>query len=47
MAGQGLERRDVFCYMGIAAVASTFPFRRWAFASAVPDAMRARRRGEL
>jgi gluconate 2-dehydrogenase gamma chain len=43
MAGQGLERRDVLRYMGIAAVASTFPgFRRWVFASAVPDAMGAR-----
>lgn len=33
MAGQGIERREVLRYIGIASVASTFPgFRQWAFA---------------
>lgn len=33
MGGQGVERRDILRYLGIAAVASTFPgFHRWAFA---------------
>ena len=33
MGGQGVERRDILRYVGIAAVASTFPgFHRWAFA---------------
>ena len=33
MAGQGIERRRILRYIGIASVASTFPgFRRWAFA---------------
>src|SRR6186997_1605572 len=33
LGGQGVERRDILRYLGIAAVASTFPgFHRWAFA---------------
>jgi len=33
VGGQGVERRDILRYLGIAAVASTFPgFDRWAFA---------------
>ncbi len=33
MGGQGIERREILRYLGIAAVASTFPgFGRWAFA---------------
>jgi len=33
VGGQGVERRDILRYLGIAAVASTFPgFHRWAFA---------------
>jgi hypothetical protein len=33
VGGQGVERRDILRYLGIAAVASTFPgFQRWAFA---------------
>jgi hypothetical protein len=33
MAGQGIERREVLRYIGIASVASTFPgFRQWTFA---------------
>jgi hypothetical protein len=35
MAGQGIERRRILRYIGIASVASTFPgFRRWTFACA-------------
>jgi len=43
LGGQGVERRDILRYLGIAAVASTFPgFHNWAFACpgsypAVPD----------
>ena len=33
MGGQGIERRVILRYIGLASVASTFPgFRRWAFA---------------
>lgn len=33
MGGQGIERRDILRYIGIAAVASSFPgFSQWAFA---------------
>lgn len=33
MGGQGIERRQVLRYIGIASVAGTFPgFSRWAFA---------------
>src|SRR5215471_15554044 len=33
MAGQGIDRREILRYIGIASVASTFPgFRRWTFA---------------
>jgi len=33
MAGQGIDRREILRYIGIASVASTFPgFRLWAFA---------------
>ena len=33
MGGQGVERREILRYLGIAAVASTFPgFHKWAFA---------------
>lgn len=33
MGGQGIERREVLRYIGLAAVAGTFPgFNRWAFA---------------
>lgn len=33
MGGQGIERREILRYIGIAAVASTFPgFSQWAFA---------------
>jgi hypothetical protein len=33
MAGQGIERREILRYIGIASVASSFPgFRQWAFA---------------
>jgi len=33
MAGQGIDRRQILRYIGIASVASTFPgFRQWAFA---------------
>jgi len=33
MAGQGIDRREILRYIGIASVASTFPgFRQWAFA---------------
>ena len=33
MGGQGIERREILRYIGLASVASTFPgFRRWAFA---------------
>ena len=33
MGGQGIERREILRYIGIAAVASSFPgFSRWAFA---------------
>lgn len=35
MAGQGIDRRQILRYIGIASVASTFPgFRQWAFACA-------------
>ncbi len=35
MAGQGLERREILRYIGIASVAAAFPgFRRWSFACA-------------
>ena len=35
MGGQGIERREILRYIGIASVAGTFPgFRRWAFACA-------------
>lgn len=35
MGGQGIERREVLRYIGLAAVAGTFPgFNRWAFACA-------------
>jgi hypothetical protein len=43
LGGQGVERRDILRYLGIAAVASTFPgFHKWSFACpgsypAVPD----------
>lgn len=34
MGGQGIERREILRYIGIAAVASSFPgFSQWAFAS--------------
>src|SRR6266480_3394549 len=33
MGGQGVERRDILRYIGIASVAGTFPgFSKWAFA---------------
>ena len=33
MGGQGVERREILRYIGIAAVASSFPgFSKWAFA---------------
>jgi gluconate 2-dehydrogenase gamma chain len=33
MAGQGVQRRDILRYIGIASVAATFPgFQKWAFA---------------
>ncbi|MGH9496999.1 MAG: gluconate 2-dehydrogenase subunit 3 family protein [Candidatus Sulfotelmatobacter sp.] len=33
MAGQGMQRRDILRYIGIASVAATFPgFQQWAFA---------------
>src|SRR5215475_13888615 len=33
MAGQGIERREILRYIGIASVASAFPgFRQWTFA---------------
>jgi len=39
LGGQGVERRDILRYLGIAAVASTFPgFHRWAFACPGSDA---------
>ena len=42
MAGQGIERRRILRYIGIASVASTFPgFHRWTFACA-HDAQAAR-----
>jgi gluconate 2-dehydrogenase gamma chain len=35
MAGQGMERREILRFIGIASVAGTFPgFRKWAFACA-------------
>lgn len=35
MGGQGIERREILRYIGIASVAATFPgFREWAFACA-------------
>jgi hypothetical protein len=35
MGGQGIERREILRYIGIASVASTFPgFSKWAFACA-------------
>ncbi len=35
MGGQGIERREILRYIGIASVAGTFPgFRQWAFACA-------------
>lgn len=35
MAGQGVERRDILRFIGIASVAATFPgFSKWAFACA-------------
>jgi hypothetical protein len=41
MGGQGIERREMLRYIGMASVASSFPgFRQWAFACshAAPDA---------
>ena len=39
MAGQGIERRRILRYIGIASVASTFPgFRQWTFACSHSDA---------
>jgi gluconate 2-dehydrogenase gamma chain len=33
LGGQGIERREILRYIGIAAVAGTFPgFNKWAFA---------------
>lgn len=38
MAGQGIERRRILRYIGIASVASTFPgFRQWTFACSHDD----------
>ena len=38
MAGQGIDRREILRYIGIASVASTFPgFRQWAFACSHDD----------
>lgn len=38
MAGQGVERRRILRYIGIASVASTFPgFRQWSFACSHAD----------
>src|SRR5437764_13037588 len=35
MGGQGVERREILRFIGIASVASTFPgFSKWAFACA-------------
>jgi gluconate 2-dehydrogenase gamma chain len=38
MAGQGIDRRQILRYIGIASVASTFPgFRQWTFACSHDD----------
>jgi len=38
MAGQGIERREILRYIGIASVASTFPgFRQWTFACSLTE----------
>jgi gluconate 2-dehydrogenase gamma chain len=46
MAGQGIERREIFRYIAIASVAATFPgFRQWTFACAHDEHVRVRTQG--